>query len=102
MALDFSKYGGPSEEWLAVEKTLPAITFDNSMDPVVLQKAVNTDRENRFAPRFAELSDQIHTKDYSIPTRDFPYICTSMAEASSSVPWTPRMLFAHRQQLRRE
>jgi acetyl esterase/lipase len=68
--LDFSQYGGPSEEWLAVEKTLPALTFDVNADPVALRSAVNTERENRTAAVFAELSAKVVTKDYSIPTRD--------------------------------
>lgn len=70
MALDFSQYGGPSEEWLAVEKTLPALTFDINTDPVALRSAVNTERENRTAAAMAQLSAHVHTKDYSIPTRD--------------------------------
>src|SRR4051812_19517089 len=70
MALDFSQYGGPSDEWLAVEKTLTALTFDLKADPFALQSAVNTERENRSAAIFAELSAHVHTADYSIPTRD--------------------------------
>ncbi|CAO2649223.1 Nn.00g066080.m01.CDS01 [Neocucurbitaria sp. VM-36] len=70
MTLDFSQYGGPSEDWLAVQKTLPALTFDVKADPVALRSAVNTERENRAAAAFAELSAQVETTDYSIPTRD--------------------------------
>ncbi|KAF2819230.1 alpha/beta-hydrolase [Ophiobolus disseminans] len=70
MALDFSQYGGKSDDWIALEKTLPALTFDTSMDPLALQSAVNTERANRSAAVFAELSAHVHTKDYSIPTRD--------------------------------
>jgi acetyl esterase/lipase len=70
MALDFSQYGGPSEEWLAVQKTLPAMTFDVHADPTALRSAVNTERENRTAAVMAELSAHVHTADYSIPTRD--------------------------------
>jgi acetyl esterase/lipase len=70
MTLDFSQYGGPSEEWLAVEKTLPALTFDIEADPVALRSAVNTERENRTAAAMAELSAHVDITDYSIPTRD--------------------------------
>jgi acetyl esterase/lipase len=70
MSLDFSQYGGPSEEWLAVEKTLPALTFDIDMDPFALRDAVNTDRENRMAAAFEPLASHVQTTDYSIPTRD--------------------------------
>lgn len=68
--LDFSHYGGPSEEWLAVQKTLPALTFDTSLDPNVLKNAVNTERETRTAAVMVELSAHVHIADYSIPTRD--------------------------------
>jgi acetyl esterase/lipase len=70
MALDFSQYGGPSDEWLEVEKTMPSKTFDVNADPVALQTAVNKERDERAAPVFAELSSQIETKDHTIPTRD--------------------------------
>ncbi|KAH7087459.1 Alpha/Beta hydrolase protein [Paraphoma chrysanthemicola] len=70
MTLDFSKYGGPSEEWLAVEKTLPALTFDINADPVALRSAVNTERANRTAAVMPELSANVQMTDYSIPTRD--------------------------------
>lgn len=70
MALDFSQYGGPSEEWLALEKTLPALKFDTSVDPVALKTAVNSEREERAAEAMEFFAPQIHTKDYLIPTRD--------------------------------
>ncbi|KAL1649356.1 hypothetical protein SLS61_006464 [Didymella pomorum] len=70
MALDFSQYGGPCDEWLAIERTLPAMTFDTNMDPVVLKNAVNKDREERTAAGMKFLAPHVHTADYSIPTRD--------------------------------
>ena len=100
MALDFSQYGGPSEEWLAVEKTLPARTYDVTMDPHVLREAVNAERESRAAEVMPLLAPHVQVKDYIIPTRDgstiearsyrsvktrqksFPCTSTSTAEAS--------------------
>lgn len=70
MALDFSQYGGPSDEWLAIEKTLPATAFDTNIDPVVLKNAVNKEREERTAAGMKFLAPHIHTADYTIPTRD--------------------------------
>ncbi|KAH7378471.1 Alpha/Beta hydrolase protein [Phaeosphaeria sp. MPI-PUGE-AT-0046c] len=70
MTLDFSQYGGPSEEWLAVERSLPAVNFDVNADPAALQSAVNTERENRAAAAYVDLSAQVITEDFSIPTRD--------------------------------
>lgn len=70
MALDFSQYGGPSEEWLAIEKTLPALTFDTNIDPVILKNAVNKEREERTAAGMKFLAPHVHTADYTIPTRD--------------------------------
>ncbi|KAI4945773.1 hypothetical protein J4E91_007686 [Alternaria rosae] len=68
--MDFSQYGGPSEEWLAVEKTLPALTFDISLDPIVLRNAVNSEREARSAEVKQLFAPHIQTKDYAVPTRD--------------------------------
>lgn len=70
MSLDFSQYGGPSAEWLEVEKTLPALTFNMDIDPVVLKDAVNKEREERTAAGMKFLAPHVHTTDYSIPTRD--------------------------------
>lgn len=57
-------------EWLEVEKTLPALTFDISMDPVALRTAVNNEREARAAEAMQLFAPHVHVKDYSIPTRD--------------------------------
>jgi acetyl esterase/lipase len=70
MTLDFSQYGGPSEEWLAVEKTLPALTFDTSMDPVAIRTANNAQREARAAEAMKHFAPHVITKDYAIQTRD--------------------------------
>lgn len=70
MALDFSQYGGPSDEWLAIEKTLPALSFDTNLDPVVIKNAVNKEREERTAAGMKFLAPHVRTSDYSIPTRD--------------------------------
>jgi acetyl esterase/lipase len=67
---DFSQYGGPSEEWLAVEKTLPALTFDTSQDPAALKKSVNEQREQLGAQAMKMLGDKVHMVTHSIPTRD--------------------------------
>ncbi|KAI4941393.1 hypothetical protein J4E86_010425 [Alternaria arbusti] len=68
--MDFSQYGGPSDEWLAVEKTLPARTFDISLDPIVLRNAVNSEREARSAEVKQLFAPHVQTKDHAIPTRD--------------------------------
>ncbi|EUC49091.1 hypothetical protein COCMIDRAFT_2154 [Bipolaris oryzae ATCC 44560] len=70
MALDFSQYGGPSEEWLALEKTLPQLNFDTSADPAKLQKFVNAEREGKAAEAMQHFAPHVTIKDYSIPTRD--------------------------------
>ncbi|KAF1833228.1 hypothetical protein BDW02DRAFT_570217 [Decorospora gaudefroyi] len=69
MALDFSQYGGPSEEWLAVERALPPQP-DFSMDPIALRAAVNGERESRAAEAMKLFAPHVQTKDYAIPTRD--------------------------------
>lgn len=60
---DFSRYGGASDEWLAVEATLPAA-------PDASKSSVNARREAMSAEQFKPMASQLRVKDYSIPTRD--------------------------------
>jgi len=70
MSLDFSQYGGPSEEWLAVQATLPATRFDISIDPNILKDTMNKEREARSAEAMKLFAPHVQVKDFSIPTRD--------------------------------
>lgn len=67
---DFSQFGGPSQEWLAVEATLPATTFDLSIPPETLKENVNKEREARTAKEMEKLAPLVQTATYDIPTRD--------------------------------
>ncbi|KAH7117138.1 alpha/beta hydrolase fold-3 domain-containing protein [Dendryphion nanum] len=67
---DFSQYGGASAEWLAVEKTLPSLTFDISKDPVELQRAVNEQREQLSKAALEPLLPHVKITAHTIPTRD--------------------------------
>ncbi|KAF1974478.1 alpha/beta hydrolase fold-3 domain-containing protein [Bimuria novae-zelandiae CBS 107.79] len=67
---DFSEYGGPSEEWLAIEKTLPVPFFDFSLDPEASKALVNGGREEASAKFMEKLGPHVRTKDHTIPTRD--------------------------------
>lgn len=65
---DFSKYGTPSAEWLALEPSLPPPLAGMALADQ--QKASHTQREALAAEGFALLADRLVTADYSIPTRD--------------------------------
>ncbi|KAF7591950.1 hypothetical protein BBP40_000858 [Aspergillus hancockii] len=67
---DFSEYTAPIEEWLVLEKTLPALPADLSMEQ--LKVAANQDREARSAKAMIDegLISQVSMQDYAIPTRD--------------------------------
>lgn len=67
---DFSQYDGPSSEWLAVQNTLPFLSFDMASDPHALKAQSNLRRETFSANLFASLAPQVHTATYEIPTRD--------------------------------
>ncbi|SPO06388.1 related to arylacetamide deacetylase [Cephalotrichum gorgonifer] len=68
---DFSRYGGPSEEWLAIEATLPPMSNDPSvLDAPGLKKRLNDDREAISAAAFKDMAPRLRVKDYIIPTRD--------------------------------
>lgn len=65
---DFSCYGGVSEEWTALEATLPPLAADPTA-PEFKQKA-NAAREAISAEAFKALAPQLLVKDHTIPTRD--------------------------------
>lgn len=67
---DFSEYGGPSEEWLAVEKTMPVPSFDFGDDPERARAIINGGREEMSTKGMEKLGPHVRTVDHSIPTRD--------------------------------
>ena len=68
--MDFSQYGGASAEWLAVEKTLPALTFDISQDVLELQRTVNEQREQMNKAALQTFASHVKITAHTIPTRD--------------------------------
>ena len=78
---DFSSYGGPSDEWLALEATLPPPPTNISLDE--RKRATNALREQLAAETMKTLSPQVQMQDHSIPTRD-----GSSIEARSYHPLT--------------
>ncbi|KAK1142947.1 hypothetical protein N8T08_007188 [Aspergillus melleus] len=67
---DFSQYTGPSEEWLALEATLP--TLPNFASLEALKAEANAGREAIAAKALVAegLQSQVSFRDYSIPSRD--------------------------------
>ncbi|ERT00256.1 hypothetical protein HMPREF1624_03627 [Sporothrix schenckii ATCC 58251] len=66
---DFSKYGGASREWKAVEAAFPSPAPDGAS---VLEKrtAANANREKTSAALMTKLADKVELIDVSIPARD--------------------------------
>ena len=64
---DFSQYGGPSDEWLAVEASLPA---PEAMSLADRKRTTNEGREATSTSEMQSLSASLIINDYSIPTRD--------------------------------
>ncbi|PVI03101.1 alpha/beta hydrolase fold-3 domain-containing protein [Periconia macrospinosa] len=67
---DFSEYGGPSEEWLEVEKTIPENIFGITDDLAAVQKTNNDRRDKGSAEILPLFSDDLIIETYTIPTRD--------------------------------
>lgn len=68
---DFSRFGGPSEEWLNVEKSLPSPASALPLDQ--LKELTNQTREATAAIEFEDVASLIVTEDHSVPMRDgFP------------------------------
>ena len=67
---DFSQYDGPSEEWLAVQATLPPFAIDINTDLVAFKEKSNALREGLAAKGMETLAPKVSMADFSIPTRD--------------------------------
>ncbi|KAL2136179.1 hypothetical protein VTI74DRAFT_5057 [Chaetomium olivicolor] len=65
---DFSCYGGASDEWLALEASLPPPPLGQSVEEK--RRAVNASREQAAAEAMEVLGRWVRTQDHSIPTRD--------------------------------
>ncbi|KAK4149219.1 Alpha/Beta hydrolase protein [Chaetomidium leptoderma] len=65
---DFSSYGGPSDEWLALEATLPAPAAGLSI--AERKAATNALRESVSAEAMKTLGPQLQIHTHTIPTRD--------------------------------
>ncbi|KAF9874365.1 alpha beta hydrolase fold-3 domain containing protein [Colletotrichum karsti] len=65
---DFSKYGGPSDEWLAVEAGLPPAPTD--LPVLDRQKTTNNVREEQSVEAMKLMADKVKVRDWTIPTRD--------------------------------
>lgn len=69
---DFSSFGGRSEEWLAVEASLPRPPLGELFNETM--KRINNEREEIAATGAKALASQVKTHDLSIPTRDWKII----------------------------
>ncbi|KAF3018921.1 hypothetical protein E8E14_010726 [Neopestalotiopsis sp. 37M] len=65
---DYTQYGGPSKEWLAIADSLPQVPADVSRDQ--RRQLLNEQREKAAAEGMKILGPQVNIQDYSIPTRD--------------------------------
>ncbi|KAF2731114.1 alpha/beta-hydrolase [Polyplosphaeria fusca] len=67
--MDFSHYGGASEEFLEIQRQNP-MDFDLTLPVPVMKQAVNAFREATSAEAMKTLGPKVTMADYSIPTRD--------------------------------
>ncbi|KAL4775431.1 Alpha/Beta hydrolase protein [Aspergillus nidulans var. acristatus] len=93
--MDFSEYTGPSDEWIALERDLPADVPD--LDPNQLKDAVNKAREEGAARELIEqgLSSKVTLRDHTIPTRDGYTLEARSYRPASVSPSEPLPIYIH-------
>ncbi|KAK3650404.1 hypothetical protein LTR56_006383 [Elasticomyces elasticus] len=70
-AHDYSRYGQPTEEWLAIQATLPgAASLSTKEQAAVTRSVVNRWRDEAAALAMKILGPKVSTADFSMPTRD--------------------------------
>ncbi|KAK1495285.1 hypothetical protein CTAM01_08740 [Colletotrichum tamarilloi] len=62
------RYGGPSEEWLAVEAGLPPPQTD--LSPSERKNVMNKVRDELAVEAMKPMADKVQVRDWTIPTRD--------------------------------
>ena len=67
---DFSQYGGPSEEWREVEKTITLSSATEGLSVSERKQLMNKNREEASAKAMELLKDQVQIQDHTIPVRD--------------------------------
>lgn len=65
---DFSEYGVPSDEWRAVESTLPPFSGDISLEDLIA--STNRGREDVARREMKDLASQVIVEDHQISARD--------------------------------
>ncbi|KAI2789464.1 hypothetical protein POX_d04955 [Penicillium oxalicum] len=65
--MEFSQYTGPSQDWLAIESTLPAIP---PLPPTELRDLVNKGREELAAEGIKDIASQVQIYNFNVTTRD--------------------------------
>ncbi|KAL4804104.1 Alpha/Beta hydrolase protein [Aspergillus unguis] len=92
--MDFSEYTGPSEEWLALEKHLPAEP-ERSLDE--LKALVNKTREDGSARDLITegLATKVSFTEHRIPTRDNEFIDARSCRPAHIDKATPLPIYIH-------
>lgn len=65
---DFSRYGGPSKEWLVVQADMPPQVPGQSLE--TRKSVTNAGREDIAMEGMRDLRDDIHMQDFTISSRD--------------------------------
>ncbi|KAM5372132.1 hypothetical protein ACJZ2D_007665 [Fusarium nematophilum] len=93
---DFSCYGGISDEWLALERTLPP-PANPELALNEVKRLANEEREALSAKSMRHLAHQVHTRDYAIPSRDGSLIEVRSYRPVNVLRTTPLPLYIHLQ-----
>ncbi|KAH6670311.1 lipase [Plectosphaerella plurivora] len=68
--MDFSQYGGASDEWRAAEATMTFSSASEGFSATDLRARMNANREEASAEAMKRLGPLVRTTDHTIPTRD--------------------------------
>ncbi|KAK8090528.1 hypothetical protein PG994_000033 [Apiospora phragmitis] len=93
---DYSIYGGPSEDWLAVEADLPALP--TGLPVTELQRVTNEMRSKRAQVAMVALADKVQIQDLTIKARDGYSLEARTylsAEAAAGDPQQKRPTYLH-------
>jgi acetyl esterase/lipase len=90
---DFSSYGGPSDEWLAVEASMPSPVANQTLEEK--KRVSNEGREKLAVEDMKPLASLVRMQDHSIPARDGFMLEARSYRPSDLKPDEPLPVYMH-------
>lgn len=93
---DYSRFGRPTEEWLAIQATLPeSVSISTKEEAAAIRIVANRGRDDASALAMKALGKKVSTTDFSMSTRDGRTLPIRTYRTNKSSTSTPLPVYLH-------